>query len=123
MFDNIETAVTAVHDYLRGHNFKQRDADPADFQYGDDTSLRFKVGSVYGEVSVQIVRSGHANPNETIRILNEGQIAEAKHAIDRVIAKHTGSGYEAASTGNPDHPFHCLCASGPHGGITDPACR
>lgn len=85
---NLESTVEQMFGCLADHHFVPRDADGNDLQYGDDKTLRFKVGTSYGEVAVQIVRNGTADPTETIRILNESHIAEAKHTIDRVIHEH-----------------------------------
>ncbi len=85
---DVEDTAKQMVRYLGDHHFVPRDADGNDLQYGDDKSLRFKVGTVYGEVAVQIVRNGHADPSETIRILNAAQITEAKHTLDQIIRKH-----------------------------------
>lgn len=85
---DVEDTAKGMTRHLADHHFVSRDADGNDLQYGDDKSLRFKVGTSYGEVAIQIVRDGHANPSETIRILNAAQIAEAKHTLDRAIAEH-----------------------------------
>ncbi len=85
---NLESTVEQICNYMADHHFVPRDADGNDLQYGDDKTLRFKIGTSYGEVAIQIVRNGHADPSETIRILNAAQITEAKHEIDRVIDFH-----------------------------------
>lgn len=81
-------AVAKINEHLRGHEFHPRDADGNDFQYGEDSGLRFKTGTVYGEVSVQVVKQGHTA--EVIRVLRSERVDDAKHQIDNIIARHIG---------------------------------
>lgn len=56
--------------YLRSEGFKPRDADGTDFA-DEDGIFRFKVGTVYGEVTVTVWQG--ARCVDTIRVLNEEQ--------------------------------------------------
>lgn len=82
---DVTPVVKEINDYLISHNFKPRDADKQDFAYGPMSTLRFKTGTVYGEVTIQVIQAD--KPAEMIRILNEAQVVEAKYAIDRFIAE------------------------------------
>jgi hypothetical protein len=84
MIEDVTKVVKEINDYLISHDFKPRDADASDFAYGPMSTLRFKTGTVYGEVSIQVVRAD--KPVHVIRIINEAQIPEVKHEIDRFIA-------------------------------------
>lgn len=79
-------AVAKINKYLEGHEFHPRDADGNDFQYGHDKSLRFKTGTVYGEVAVQVVKDDRTV--EVIRILRDERVVEAQEQIDRIIQQH-----------------------------------
>jgi len=81
-----ESTVKEINDYLATHGFEPRDADGNDFQYGVDTDLRFKTGTVYGEVAIQVVI--HGKTQEVIRILSDAQVTEVKHQIDGIIHRH-----------------------------------
>lgn len=78
--------VQKINHYLTTHDFKPRDADGNDFQYGHDTSLRFKTGTVYGEVSVQVYIDNKVA--EVIRIIRNERVVEAQEQIDRIIKFH-----------------------------------
>lgn len=79
--------VKAVNGYLESHGFTARDADKCDFQYGDDTTFRFKTGTVHGEVAIQVV--GHGQVRKVIRVLTN-DITKTKHELDRIIATYQG---------------------------------
>lgn len=83
---NLEPTVDQVFNHLADHHFVPRDADGSDLQFGDDRSLRFKVGTSHGEVAIQVWREGQ--PVHVIRILNTVQLVEAKHEVDRIISGH-----------------------------------
>jgi hypothetical protein len=69
---------------LTEHGFRPHGADPSDFQFGTDPGLRFKVGTVYGEVTVTIWKYAR-QVKKPIRILNDEQAIEANHQIDALI--------------------------------------
>lgn len=50
-----EQVYREVRGWLGGHGFAPRDADPTDLQRGNDSSLRFKVGTSRGEVAIQVL--------------------------------------------------------------------
>lgn len=72
---------------LADHGFLPRDADGADFQFHDDMTLRFKVGTVYGEVAVTVWKHDR-QMKDVIRVFTEAQIVEANHRIDGIINDH-----------------------------------
>lgn len=80
---DVVAGVQAIRQHLRDHNFHVRDADPSDYQFGTDPGLRFKLGTVYGEVTITVWR--FAKQIAVIRALNEAQIIEAKYEIDEHI--------------------------------------
>jgi hypothetical protein len=86
---DVETGVKEINEYLIEKGYVPRDADGADFQREDDRILRFKTGTVFGEVTVTIwVNDRQAK--HPIRILGHHQMEDAKHRIDQIIALHTG---------------------------------
>jgi hypothetical protein len=84
-----ETGVKEINEYLMEKGFMPRDADGADFQRKDDRVLRFKTGTVYGEVTVTLWVNDR-QVKTPIRILGPHQMADAKHTIDQMISLHTG---------------------------------
>ena len=72
---------------LADHGFVPRDADDADFQFGTDMSLRFKVGTVRGEVAITVWVNDRQR-KDVIRVLTEAQVVEANHTIDGIINQH-----------------------------------
>lgn len=80
---DVEAGVRSINQHIREHGFRANGADGNDFQYGTDPGLRFKTGTVYGEVTVTVWN--HQRQIEAIRILSEAQIVEAKHEIDGLI--------------------------------------
>lgn len=78
-----EAAVKAIHANLKEHDFRPRDADISDFQFGTDPGLRFKVGTVYGEVTITVWSYGRQT--EVIRVLSDAQVNEAKYRLDALI--------------------------------------
>lgn len=88
MITDIADAVKQVNKHIEWLGFVPRDADGNDFQRGDDRNLRFKTGTSYGEVAVQIVRDGKANPNETLRILNDQQVEGAMRTLGDIVAAY-----------------------------------
>lgn len=80
---DIVAGAKALRQTLKEHNFTERDADGSDFQFGTDPSLRFKVGTVKGEVTLTVWK--HARCVETIRVLTDEQVVEAKHRIDSLV--------------------------------------
>lgn len=98
---DVEYVVSEINRYLEGHNFKPRDADPTDHQYGDDRSLRFKTGTSRGEVAVTILEDG--KPNQIIRILNPDHMINAKYTIDKRIRDHISA--PKSSVLPPDFTF------------------
>ncbi len=83
---DITEAVAEIRETLDSYEFRPRDADPTDFQCGGDSSLRFKVGTRYGEVTVQILRKD--TKIEYLRITTPDHLARALNRIERVIVKH-----------------------------------
>lgn len=74
--------------YLRELEFEARDADGNDFQHGADQSLRFKVGTSYKEVSIQVVY-GRENPrNHVIRVLRDTQMNQVREHIHQIVVQH-----------------------------------
>lgn len=111
MITDIAAAVRTINEFLPTLGFEPRDADGNDFQRGADKDLRFKTGTSYGEVAIQIVHKGHANPRETIRILTDRQVEKAKVQIVDIVFN-----YDQSNRGlclNPDcgqpagHPSVC----------------
>lgn len=78
--------IRAIKECLYSQHYVERDADGSDFQFGSDTSLRFKVGMVYGEVTVTVWQEG--KQTQAIRILSDAQVVEAKHHLDAIITAH-----------------------------------
>lgn len=91
---DVAAVVKDVNEHLSYNGFVARDADENDFANPAYPGLRFKTGTVYGEVGVQIVRDGKCNPMETIRILNPGQIGRAKEEITKKIQTFLGGPVE-----------------------------
>lgn len=87
---------------LREHGYKPRDADPADFQFEDDRTLRFKVGTQYGEVAISVWWNDE-RAKDVIRITQEAQVAEALHAIDALVqSRAAGREVEPITDVKPD---------------------
>jgi hypothetical protein len=80
---DVELGARRIVNNLREHDFRNRDADPTDFQFGMDPGLRFKVGTVRGEVTITVWK--WAKQVEVIRVLSDAQVVEAKHRIDALI--------------------------------------
>lgn len=74
-------------DYLGEMGFLPRDADGNDLQHGDDQSLRFKIGTSYHEVAIQIVYAD-TNPTRVMRVTHDHQIPEAAETLRTVIERH-----------------------------------
>lgn len=91
---NVEQAVKAINNHLKEHDFRCPGAD-SDFRFGTDPGLRFKTGTVYGEVTVTIWRYG--KQIDVIRILNDAQVVEAKHEIDAFIARWRAGWHDSES--------------------------
>ena len=83
---DVTEAVEEIRWALVAHGFTPRDADPTDFQNGDDSTLRFKVGTQYGEVTLQIVREDR--PVEPIRATNSGGLVRVINRVDALAAAH-----------------------------------
>lgn len=83
---NITKAVGEIRSALAAHGFAPRDADPTDFQSGTDSGLRFKVGTKYGEVTIQIVRKG--KPVEFVRLTTGEHLIRALNRVDALAAAH-----------------------------------
>lgn len=68
MIKDVVSTAQSVRDFLQDRGFVPRDADLTDLQRGDDSSLRFKVGTSYGEVSIQVwIDNKH---ERTIRVIS-----------------------------------------------------
>lgn len=72
-----------IVDHLAERGFAPRDADGSDFARKDDTSVRFKVGTSYQEVTITYWH-GKSQFGVT-RIINEDRVEEALRQIDLVI--------------------------------------
>lgn len=83
---NVTEAVGEVRRALAAHGFAPRDADPTDYQSGADSALRFKVGTKYGEVTVQIIREGR--PMEPVRATNSEGLVRVVNRVDALAAAH-----------------------------------
>lgn len=83
---NVTEAVGEIRWALAAHGFTPRDADPTDFQNGADSTLRFKVGTRYGEVTIQIVREGR--PVEPVRAINTEGLVRVINRVDALAAAH-----------------------------------
>lgn len=79
---DVATQVARINNHILTHGFRKPGSEP-DFQYGDDTSLRFKTGTVYGEVTITVWK--HQRQIDVIRCTNDEQVVEALHEIDRLI--------------------------------------
>lgn len=55
-----EAGAKMVYTHLDDLGFQPRDADPTDLQRDGDQTLRFKVGTAYQEVTVQVIVDGKA---------------------------------------------------------------
>lgn len=84
---DIEAARGKIVANLADHGFLPRDADGADFQFGDDMTLRFKVGTSRGEVAITVWKYDR-QAKDVIRVYTEAQIVEANHKIDAIIHGH-----------------------------------
>lgn len=76
-------ACKRVHEFLGERGFVPRDADGSDLQRGTDTGLRFKIGTVYGEVAVHVLEANRLT--HTIRILRDTKVDEALANLERII--------------------------------------
>lgn len=85
---NEEAAATKIHEYLREFGFVPRDADGSDFQRGTDDTLRFKVGTVYGEVTIS--SWGRKEQINAVRVLRDEQVVGARSWIRHQIDDHEG---------------------------------
>lgn len=83
---DVTEAVEEIRWALAAHGFTPRDADPTDFQNGADSTLRFKVGTKYGEVTVQIIREDR--PVEPIRATNSEGLVRVINRVDALAAAH-----------------------------------
>lgn len=83
---DVTEAVDEVRWALAAHGFAPRDADHTDFQSGTDSTLRFKVGTRYGEVTVQIVREDR--PVEPIRATNSEGLVRVINRVDALATAH-----------------------------------
>lgn len=83
---DVTKAVGEVRRALAAHGFAPRDADPTDYQRGADSALRFKVGTKYGEVTVQIIREGR--PMEPVRATNSEGLVRVVNRVDALAAAH-----------------------------------
>lgn len=78
-----ERTLAIINKHIMEKDFRPRDADGSDFQYGTDPGLRFKTGTVRGEVTVSVWRY-ERRIQDPIRIFTDKQAVEAKHEIDRL---------------------------------------
>lgn len=85
MIKDIVAARQKVVDNLEDHGYRPRDADPTDFQVGNDRTLRFKVGTQHSEITVTVWREDQSV--QTLRAVTEEQVVELNHSVDRQIAK------------------------------------
>lgn len=83
---DVTEAVEEIRWTLAAHGFAPRDADPTDYQNGDDSSLRFKVGTRYGEVTVQIVREDRTV--EPVRATSSEGLVRVINRVDALAAAH-----------------------------------
>lgn len=83
---NVTKAVAEIRYTLNAHGFTPRDADATDFQSGGDSALRFKVGTKYGEVTVQVVREGR--PVEPVRATNSEGLVRLINRVDALADAH-----------------------------------
>lgn len=81
---DVEAGAKSIVQHLKGHDFRNAGADPTDFQYGSDPGLRFKVGTVRGEVTVSVWRHSR-QIKQPIRCMSDAQVIEAKHEIDALV--------------------------------------
>lgn len=86
MIKDVHLARNKVVANLEAHGFKTRDADPTDFQFGDDQGLRFKVGTAYSEVTVTVWRSDRQRKT-ALRATSDEQVVELNHDVDALIAR------------------------------------
>lgn len=77
-----------VADHLWVMGFEPRGADPSDFQRGTDSSLRFKVGTSYGEVAVQVLVNN--KKDDVIRVVSEAQVPEALRSLSLITDIYQG---------------------------------
>lgn len=80
-----EVVCKEIVTFLAKGGFVPRDADGNDLQRGDDRALRFKVGTSYKEVAVQVVRYGKADPQETLRITSMLRVGRAKLRLAAIV--------------------------------------
>jgi hypothetical protein len=84
-----EQAVKQVWAELARLGFTPRDADGSDYQRGDDNSLRFKVGTSYGEVAIQVFRG--KNPGGVLRIISEETLEYTLATLGNMVADQVRS--------------------------------
>lgn len=80
---DIVAGVKHVNHVLAGLGFTPRDADENDFQRGSDRHLRFKTGTMYGEVTVQVFVDNQRK--KALRFLTDVQLHTAENQIRSVI--------------------------------------
>lgn len=79
---NVEKVHRKIRVFLNQNGYAQRDADPSDLR--GPGSLRFKTGTVYGEVTVVVLDGSRTI--DTIRILNEGNsFVEAVNRLEEFV--------------------------------------
>jgi hypothetical protein len=76
--------ITKIRSHLVDYGMVARGADKTDFQFPDSREIYFRTGTSYKEVTVVPVID--EKRMVAIRILNEDQVVEALHLIDRIIA-------------------------------------
>lgn len=81
MIDTQET-IQIVNTKIVQMGFDPRDADRNDFQRGDDRGLRFKTGTSYGEVAIQVF--GERAPICTLRIINPSGIEKVLNTLQEM---------------------------------------
>ena len=82
---DVTEVVKEVRENLDSYGFKARDADGSDYQRGSDSSLRFKVGTKYGEVTVAVYRD--ERPEEYLRATTLEQVGRLLADVEKTIVR------------------------------------
>lgn len=80
---NVQEQRSRIVKELSDHGWRPRDADPTDFQFGTDRSLRFKVGTAHKEVTVS--RWAYDRQIMVQRASTPEQVTELLHWLGREI--------------------------------------
>lgn len=98
---DVEAGVKEINKFLVDQGYTPRDADGADFQRGSDRTLRFKTGTVHGEVTITVWVNDRQQ-KQPIRILGDHQIIEAKTTLIMLIDEWASNGGDEEESEDDD---------------------